>query len=293
MGSPCEIRLYAEREHEAQSVAALAKEEIFRLEKKYSRYRDDSVTTAINLSAGNKKDLEVDDETACLLNYAQVGYEQSDGLFDITSGILRQAWDFRSNKLPSQADLDEILPLIGWHKLHWQAPFLNLPNKGMQLDFGGYVKEYAADVSAQICRDAGIANGIINLGGDVCIIGPHADGKAWKVGIRDPRNPSVPMSFVFLSQGGLASSGDYERFMIVDGIRYAHILNPKTGWPVNSLASASVYAEQCVVAGTSSTIAMLKGEQDGARWLDELGLPYICMNQDGHVSGTLQQDTVS
>jgi len=289
MGSPCELRLYAELEKDAQSVAALAKEEILRLEKKYSRYRDDSVTTAINSSAGNKQGFKVDDETACLLNYAQVGFEQSDGLFDITSGILRQAWDFRSNKLPTQADIDQILPLVGWQKLRWQQPYLYLPDDGMQLDFGGYVKEYAADVSAQICRDAGIDNGIVNLGGDVCIIGPHADGKAWKVGIRDPRNPSEPMSFVFLSRGGLASSGDYERFMMVDGVRYAHILNPKTGWPVNSLASASVYAEQCVVAGTSSTIAMLKGEQEGARWLEELGLPYICMNQNGEVTGTLQK----
>ena len=289
MGSPCEIRLYAALEKNAQSVAALAKQEINRLEKKYSRYRDDSVTTAINLSAGNERGYKVDNETACLLNYAQVGFQQSDGLFDITSGILRQAWDFRSNKLPTQADIDQILPLVGWQKLRWEQPYLYLPAKGMQLDFGGYVKEYAADVSAQICRDAGINNGIVNLGGDVCIIGPHADGKAWKVGIRDPRNPSVPMSFVFLSVGGLASSGDYERFMIVDGIRYAHILNPKTGWPVNSLASASVYAEQCVVAGTSSTIAMLKGEREGERWLNELGLPYICMHQNGQVSGTLQK----
>lgn len=293
MGSPCEIRLYAALEKNAQSVAALAIKEVHRLEKKYTRYRDDSVTTAINVSAGNEQGIKVDDETACLLNYAQVGYEQSDGLFDITSGILRQAWDFRSNILPAQADIDCILPLVGWHKLQWHQPYLHLPNKGMQLDFGGYVKEYAADVSAQICRVAGMENGIVNLGGDVCIIGPHADGKAWKVGVRHPRNPSVPMSFVYLSQGGLASSGDYERFMLVDGVRYAHILNPKTGWPVNSLASASVYAEQCVVAGTSSTIAMLKGEQEGARWLDELGLPYICMNQNGKVAGTFQNTTAT
>jgi len=142
--------------------------------------------------------------------------------------------------------------------------------------------------AANFCRHAGIEGGLVNLGGDICIIGPHPDGASWKVGVRHPRNPSMPMSFVLLSKGGLASSGDYERFMIVDGVRYAHILNPKTGWPVNSLASASVYAEQCVVAGTSSTIAMLKGEQQGSNWLQELGLPYICMNQDEKIFGTLK-----
>jgi len=249
MGSPCELRLYAESKTSADQVADDAIAEIQRLEKKYSRYREDSVTSEINRSAGNVDGLEVDTETALLLNYAQVGYEQSEGLFDITSGILRKAWDFRSNKLPSQEELDNLLPLIGWNKLTWNSPLLILPKQGMELDFGGYVK-------ANFCRNAGITGGLVNLGGDICIIGPHPDGSPWKVGVRHPRNPNIPMSFVLLSKGGLASSGDYERFMVVDGIRYAHILNPHTGWPVNSLASASVYAEQCVVAGTSSTIAM-------------------------------------
>ena len=289
MGSPCELRLYALTKNTAQKVFSQAFLEIQRLEQKYSRYRDDSITTAINHSAGNKQGIDVDDETARLLNYAQVGFEQSDGLFDITSGILRRIWDFRSNKIPTQSDIDSILPLIGWQHVSWNSSKLCLPEKGMEIDFGGYVKEYAADVIVNICRQEGIEGGLVNLGGDICIIGPHPDGSAWKVGVRHPRNPSEPMSFVFLSSGGLASSGDYERFMIVDGIRYAHILNPKTGWPVASLASASVCANQCVVAGTSSTIAMLKGEKLGLRWLEELGLPYICMNQEQKIFGTLRR----
>ncbi len=289
MGSPCELRLYSNEKAFAQEIADAAIAEIHRLEKKYSRYRNDSVTSEINNSAGNKNGIEVDSETALLLNYAQVGFEQSDGLFDISSGILRKAWDFRSQQLPSQDDIDALLPLIGWDKLSWQAPRLCLPVEGMELDFGGYVKEYAADVAANVCRSGNIQGGLVNLGGDICIIGPHPNGDAWKVGVRHPRNPSVPMSFVLLEKGGLASSGDYERFMMIDGVRYAHILNPKTGWPVNSLASTSVYAEQCVVAGTSSTIAMLKGEQEGITWLEGLGLPYISMNQQQEIFGTLKR----
>ena len=289
MGSPCELRLYSSHKNFAQQVADAAILEVHRLEKKYSRYREDSVTSKINNSAGNKNGIEVDTETVLLLNYAQVGYEQSSGLFDISSGILRKAWDFRSQKLPLQKDIDALLPLIGWDKLLWQAPHLYLPLKGMELDFGGYVKEYAADVAANVCSSSGITSGLVNLGGDICIIGPHPNGDAWKVGIRHPRSPNVPMSFVLLEKGGLASSGDYERFMMVDGVRYAHILNPQTGWPVNSLASTSVYAEQCVVAGTSSTIAMLKGEKAGLAWLEKLGLPYISMNQEQKIFGTLKQ----
>ncbi len=288
MGSPCELRLYANDKKTASQIANDAIAEVNRLEKKYSRYRNDSVTTKINNSAGNKNGIKIDTETALLLNYAQVGYEQSAGLFDITSGILRKAWDFRSNKIPEQQEIEALLPLIGWNKLIWNPSILCLPLQGMELDFGGYVKEYAADVAANFCILAGIQGGLVNLGGDICIIGPHPDGSPWKVGIRHPRNPSMPMSFVMLSKGGLASSGDYERFMMVDGIRYAHIINPHTGWPVNTLASTSVCAEQCVVAGTSSTIAMLKGEQLGAAWLEELGLPYLCMNQNEEVFGTLK-----
>ena len=288
MGSPCELRLYANDKKTASQIANDAIAEVNRLEKKYSRYRNDSVTTKINNSAGNKNGIKIDTETALLLNYAQVGYEQSAGLFDITSGILRKAWDFRSNKIPEQQEIEALLPLIGWNKLIWNPSILCLPLQGMELDFGGYVKEYAADVAANFCILAGIQGGLVNLGGDICIIGPHPDGSPWKVGIRHPRNPSMPMSFVMLSKGGLASSGDYERFMMVDGIRYAHIINPHTGWPVNTLASTSVCAEQCVVAGTSSTIAMLKGEQLGAAWLEELGLPYLCMKQNEEVFGTLK-----
>jgi len=288
MGSPCELRLYANDKKTASQIANDAIAEVNRLEIKYSRYRNDSVTTKINNSAGNKNGIKIDTETALLLNYAQVGYEQSAGLFDITSGILRKAWDFRSNKIPEQQEIEALLPLIGWNKLIWNPSILCLPLQGMELDFGGYVKEYAADVAANFCILAGVQGGLVNLGGDICIIGPHPDGSPWKVGIRHPHNPSMPMSFVMLSKGGLASSGDYERFMMVDGIRYAHILNPHTGWPVNTLASTSVCAEQCVVAGTSSTIAMLKGEQQGAVWLEELGLPYLCMNQNEEVFGTLK-----
>jgi thiamine biosynthesis lipoprotein len=95
------------------------------------------------------------------------------------------------------------------------------------------------------------------------------------------------MASITLAAGGIASSGDYERFMIVDGVRYGHILDPRTGWPVNSLAAVSVVASHCLIAGTASTIAMLKGADEGPAWLDELGLPYLRMDQDQKISGTL------
>src|SRR5204862_4852338 len=135
-------------------------------EQVYSRYRDDSVTTRINKSAGDPYGVEVDEETAGLLDYAAAAHEQSGGLFDLTSGVLRRAWDFKSGRVPEKKKIADLLPLIGWDKLVWRRPRLALPQAGMELDFGGFVKEYTADCAAQVCRASVIAHGLVELGGD-------------------------------------------------------------------------------------------------------------------------------
>ncbi len=290
MGSPCELHVYGESRSFCDALVAVAEAEVRRLEAKYSRYRDDSVTSAIDASAGDPAGVVVDDETAALLDYAATAFETSAGLFDPTSGVLRRVWNFKSGRIPAQADVDAILPLVGWSKLGWRRPRLVLPHAGMQLDFGGFVKEYAADRAVELCRARGARHGMVDLGGDLAVIGPHPDGKPWIVGIRDPRAPEGAMASVRLHAGGIATSGDYERCMIVDGVRYTHVLDPRTGWPVTGLRSVSVVADQCLVAGTATTVAMLMGEREGARWLDELGLPNLRMDVAGEISGTLASD---
>lgn len=290
MGSPCVLHLYADCEQRADEVAGLAKAEIERLEAKYSRYRDGSITSQINRSAGSAAGIAVDEETATLLDYAETAYRQSEGLFDITSGVLRKAWNFKQNRVPSHDELAELLAKVGWHRVQWSAPRLRLPDAGMEIDFGGYVKEYTADRIAQLCRDEGIRHGLVDLGGDLAVVGPHPSGAAWRVGIRHPRDPERAMACVSLAYGGIASSGDYERFMIVDGVRYAHVLDPRSGLPVSGLASVSVVGPHCLVAGTASTIALLKGRDEGPRWLDALGLPSLRMTDDGKLSGALARN---
>jgi thiamine biosynthesis lipoprotein len=224
-----------------------------------------------------------------LLDYAATCYQQSDGLFDITSGILRRAWDFKSGIIPTQAIIQSLLERIGWHKLHWQRPVLTFTVPGMEIDFGGVVKEYAVDRAASLCWNAGIRHGIVNLGGDIKIIGPHDDGSPWRVAIRHPRRPDGILKILSLYSGALASSGDYERCITLHGVRYGHVLNPKTGWPVNYMAAVSVIGEFCVVAGSASTIGMLKEEQ-GSDWLRELGLPHLWVNVQGDIGGSLELD---
>jgi thiamine biosynthesis lipoprotein len=286
MGSPCEVQLYAKTLTEAKHVTKIAVADVARLEARYSRYRDDSFLSEINRVAASGGTITVDDETASLLNYADTCYEQSEGLFDISSGILRRAWRFDRNALPNPTKIEMLLDKVGWRKLRWHPPLLEFPFPGMEIDFGGVVKEYAADRAAALCVEHGIAHGVINLGGDIKIIGPRGNGSAWRIGIRHPRDKDGVIGALMLHEGALASSGDYERCIVIDGIRYGHILNPKTGWPVRHLAAVSVAGEFCVVAGSASTIAMLK-EESGPAWLKELGLPHLWVDTSGNVGGTL------
>lgn len=287
MGCPCELQLYPSEAADVGEVARAGIQEVERLEAKFTRFGDESLTSVINRSAGSSEGVEVDDETASLLDYAETAYAQSDGLFDITSGILRHAWDFKSGQLPAASTVEALRRCIGWERVRWQRPRVVLPDEGMELDFGGYVKEYAADRVAELCRKRGISHGIVDLGGDLCVVGPHPDGEPWLIGIRDARRPERAIASIPVLRGALATSGDYERSMIVDGSRYGHLLSPKTGWPVDSFASVSVVAGHCLVAGSASTIAMLRGPLDGAAWLDQLGLPHLRQRWSGELEGTL------
>jgi len=286
MGTPCDIQLYARTQAVARQVADAAIADVHRLEALYSRYRSDSFLSAINRVAAKGGSITVDEETAGLLNYAATCYEQSDGLFDITSGTLRRAWRFDQGTLPDPAQIRELLAKVGWHKLRWKTPVLEFMMPGMEIDFGGIVKEYAVDRAAALCLGAGVLHGVINLGGDIKVIGPRADGSPWRIGIRHPRHKEDIIQTILLHEGALASSGDYERCIMVDGVRYGHILNPKTGWPVRHLAAVSVVADFCVVAGSASTIAMLK-EDNGPAWLNSLGLPHLWVDLQGEFGGTL------
>lgn len=286
MGSPCEIQLYAGSLDVADRVANTAIADVRQLEARYSRYRDDSYLSTINRVASTGGEIRVDDETAALLDYAATCYRESDGLFDITSGVLRRAWRFDRGQLPNQDQIEALLASVGWDKLRWTRPVLAFPTPGLELDFGGVVKEYAADRAAALCEQGGLHHGIVNLGGDIRVVGPHPDGSPWRIGVRDPRRLGALVQMLSLRAGGLASSGDYERCIVVDGERYGHILNPRTGWPVKHLASVSVVADLCLVAGSASTIAMLK-EKAGPQWLEQMGVAHLWMDVRGAVGGPL------
>ena len=286
MAAQNELQLVAADEPNARRVADLAIADVQRIEAKYSRYRDDSVTTRINRAAG-KEPVALDPETAALLHYADQCHRLSGGLFDVTSGVLRRVWDFKRKppQLPDPAALAQCVALVDWSSVERSPTSIRLPRAGMEIDFGGIGKEYAADRAATICVEAGVRHGLVDLAGDVRALGPQESGAPWRVGICHPRRKETVLAYVELAGGAIATSGDYERFFEVDGKRYCHILDPRSGMPVTAWQAVSVVAPLCVVAGSCSTIAMLQGTRALA-FLRGQQVEFIAIAADGSVHGT-------
>lgn len=280
MASRNEVRLLAPDESTARRWAQAAIDEVRRIEARYSRYRDDSVIGTINRAAGGTP-VVVDDETAALLDFGAQLHRDSGGLFDLTSGVLRRVWDFKAGRVPAQAEIDTILPLIGWHKVEWSRPHLRLPCAGMQIDFGGIGKEYAADRAAGALMAQGARHGFVNLGGDVRGIGARPDGEPWSIAIQHPRVPDRFIGTLDVTVGAVATSGDYERFFEADGRRYCHILNPLTGWPEVHWQGVSVAAPVCVAAGSCATIAMLMPRVEAVAFVSRHGFKWLGVDRGG------------
>lgn len=276
MGSPCELLVDTDRASETEHLTNLVAAEAWRIEDKLSRYIDGNAIDRINRSDGRW--LELDDETARLIDFSETLYELSGHRFDITSGVLRRVWRFDgSDNVPSESAVDEIMVHVGWHHVDWKRPKLRLP-AGMEIDLGGVGKEYAVDRCATLLGSSTDTAVLINFGGDlVATRAPDKRGH-WSVGIETTDASGRPAERIInLAVGAMATSGDARRFLLRDGIRYGHILDPTTGWPVQGAPrSITVAADSCTQAGMLSTIAMLEGEC-AEQFLEEQGVQFWCI----------------
>lgn len=283
MGGNGELTIAALDASEAKQAIEAALDEVRRIEAKYSRYQQDSWVSLANQAAGSGQWLAFDTETGALLQRAEQLYQLSGGRFDITSGILRKVWSFDQTKpaLPSTEALSELLPHIAWPQVEILEAHLRLPAH-TEIDFGGFGKEYAADRAAEVLKAHGVAHGLVNLAGDVRIMGPQPNGSPWGVGVQSPRKPGELLATIPLSAGGFATSGDYERFFDLDDRRYCHILNPLTGYPVTYWQSVSIAGPDALTAGSYATLAMLL-EADGLDFLCASGLKFLAINQSHQI----------
>ena len=263
MANPCEVLVDSDDAAQAARLVAIARAEAERIEAKFSRYRADSVVGKIHAAGG--RPVPVDEETAQLLDYATELHRLSEGRFDITSGVLRRAWTFDGgSRIPTEAELAQVLPLVGWTKATWRDRTLTLP-RGMEIDLGGIGKEYAVDRAAGLVQAAAGEAVLVNFGGDLFASGLRRGDRPWTVGVDDPESPGgTPLLALEIGRGGLATSGNARRFVRDHGRRLGHILDPTTGRPVEGAPqSVTVLAASCLEAGTYATLASLRGA--GAR----------------------------
>jgi FAD:protein FMN transferase len=259
MASPCDVLMEVEDEQLAQDILNAVAVEAWRIEDKFSRYKQDNIIYAINHSHGQP--VAVDEETSRLLDFSNELFEISEGLFDVTSGVLRQVWTFDgSDRLPARKDVKKILKKIGWRKVVREQGSVTLP-AGMEVDFGGIGKEYAVDRCVQVARQKTHESVLVNFGGDLSVTTPRRDKQYWSVG-RLITGSDEAYGMFQLYSGAIATSGDAHRYLLKDGVRYSHILNPVTGWSVaDAPHTVSVAAATCVEAGMMSTFAMLQGSR--------------------------------
>ena len=257
MASPCELLLATADEALARQLGETVAAEAWRIERKYSRYRADSVVSMLN--KGGSRPVDLDPETMLLLQFAARCHELSGGAFDITSGVLRRAWRFDgSGHFPAPAEVAALRERIGFGRLQLQGNRLKVP-AGMELDFGGIGKEYAVDRALALVVQKFDGAALVNFGGDMAASRAPESGP-WRVGVERPGQLGDTRLLLDFERGGLATSGDTHRFIEHEGRRYSHILDVRTGYPVEDPPrSVTVAASCCLEAGMISTLSMLKG----------------------------------
>lgn len=252
-------------------------------EMRYSRYQPDSLVSRINANAGESW-TEIDPETERLFALCDQLVFFTRMAFDPTSLPLIRLWDWKAREqaIPSDADVQRARSLVGWRKLERRPGAVRLPHKDMAIDLGGIGKEYAVDCVATMIAESGVAGAIVDFGQDVRVVGLPPGKLFWHIGLEDPLKPGTCWCGVAVKDAAVASSGDYHRNRMAGARRIGHIIDPRTGYPVdNGCRVVSVIAPSCTLAGILSTTAFVLGPRDG--------LPLI-QSQPG-TAGVISTDT--
>jgi thiamine biosynthesis lipoprotein len=249
-------------------------------EARYSRFIPDSLIGRINDAAG-KHWVEVDPETDALFNLCQEMIFFTRGVFDPTTLPLIRLWNWKANPpvIPDMAAVQAAQQLVGWRRIQRRPGAIFLPREGMCLDLGGIGKEYAVDRVLTLVLQRGIESVLVDFGADVRVHGEPPEKGAWHIGLEDPKKPGHVWIGVAVTNHAVATSGDYLRHFLHQGRRYGHILDPRSGDPVNNgILSVSVIAPHCTVAGILSTSTFVLGPKDG------MDLISLCPGAEGCIT---------
>ncbi|NMD43665.1 MAG: FAD:protein FMN transferase [Firmicutes bacterium] len=271
MDTDIELQFYCRSSGESRRVKQALFNEMGRLEQLLSCSDPGSEVSAINRAAG-KEPVPVSPETAAVIRKALECSSISSGAFDPTIAPLLERWGFREGRyrIPPPEELAQFRAVVDYRLLEAKDGAIYLPRAGMALDLGGIAKGYIVDRGLDLLAEAGISHALINAGGDVGILGPKADGSSWRVGLKHPRGGGIIAVIPRDKRGAIVTSGDYERFFEEDGVRYQHILDPRTGMPASALLSVTVVAPTAVEADALSTALFVLGPQRGLALVENL-----------------------
>lgn len=281
------ITVAASSKEKAKKAIDAAFKELDRLERLLNYYDKDSELTMINRNAAIKPTI-VSADTIDIIEKALFVSENTNGAFDITMGPIISLWDFKEKKIPDKKKLNEKLSLVG-HKnitLNKKDKTVFLKKKGTEINLGGILKGYAADSAAEILKKNGIKSGIIAVAGDIKTFGIKPDGKAWVVGIQNPRaskGSNEIIGTVSINGQAISTSGDYERFFEKNGKRYHHLLSPKTGFPAGDCRSVTIITDKAAYADAFATGLFILGLEKGMAILKKLGFEGVFIDKNGKI----------
>jgi FAD:protein FMN transferase len=282
LGTQCLVLFRQQDERAALTFAAEALDWIGKFEAKFSRYREDSLISKINQAAG-KEWVAIDTETEQILDLADQLFHVTSGVLDPTMLPLLRVWDWKTVhlQLPSGEEIKTALSLTGWQKVQRKKGFIHLPKPGMGLDLGGFGKEFAVDRLVHIARAHGLKDFLIDLGRDVFASGGNGQHPFWHVGLESGKQPGNCWGGLAVDGFAVCTSGDYARHFVHDGMRYGHILDPRTGWPVaNGVHAVTAIAPHCLQAGIYSTAVCILGPIDGLALTQRARGVEICVQSD-------------
>lgn len=288
MGNRFEIGVVSQDETWANQQIENAIDEIKRIEKLLTTYAADSQTNQINQSAGIEP-VVVDAEVFGLIARSIQLSRLTQGAFDITYGSIdKSLWNFdqQMKSLPSKEVAQEMVKLINFENIVLNEPQKSvfLREKGMRIGFGGIGKGYAADKAKVLLQQNGIKAGIINASGDLATWGHQPDGKPWTIGIANPNMKNTAFSRLNISNLAVATSGNYEKFVVIDGKKYSHTIDPKTGYPVQGIKSVSIIAPSAELADALATPVMVMGKEVGLDLINQLkGIACIIIDEQNKV----------
>ncbi len=296
MGSRFDITVVAPDSIEAHKYIDLAAGEISRIEQLISSWDKNSQTSLINQNAGVKP-VKVDKELFELIQRSLALSRLTDGAFDISYASMDRIWKFDGSmeSMPTQEAISNSVELVGFREIRLDEDdgTVFLPNKGMKIGFGAIGKGYAADKAKELLVSQGVTSGIINASGDMTTWGKQPSGNDWKVAITNPKNKEQSYALLPVYNKAVVTSGDYEKYVELDGIRYTHIIDPRTGYPATGLISVTVFAPKAELADALATSIFVMGKEAGLDRINQIpNVECVLIDEEGSLftSNNIQID---